>query len=228
MSFALDRASSTPTRARASGADARRGRRADVAFATRDGDGATGRRERMAKTGKRKQSLGPRSIDRASQEDDGRWVEYFVLASKAREDEATPARWFPLGDVAFVVREGTHVDVDDVIRERYWILNEFARVRHVALNVGRGDVVIGVRAQRGPMHARAKNATDVVRVCDESTALEWDSANDVRMPYGKYPATLKLLNNAPQITAALKTKMLSDSARFAGAQTNASNASELS
>ena len=55
------------------------------------------------------------------------------------------------GDV--VHARGT--SVDDVVRERYWILRDYAKRRHLKLNVGRGGIEIGVRVQKGPKHPRA-------------------------------------------------------------------------
>ena len=134
--------------------------------------------------------------------------EYFLFARRARSEPAADEgaeRWSPLGDVAFAANDGVY-SVDDVVRERYWILRDYARKRHVKLCVGKADTEIGVRAQRGPMHPRAKNQTDVVRVCGAADALEFHPSDDA--PFGRFPAALRLLNQAEPVTAAVKARML--------------------
>ena len=167
-------------------------------------------------------ALGPISI--AHMPDGADAVEFFLLAKKRDDDEDDAAsRWLPLGDVVFDART---TNVDDVVRERYWILRDFARKRHLSLNVGNKHLRVGVRAQKGPKHPRATTAVDVVEVCDERTAFAWDAASG-KGEYGTHHAILRLFNTAPSVTAATKAAMLKQSAQYASAQDNAIAASEL-
>ena len=167
-------------------------------------------------------ALGPISI--AHMPDGADAVEFFLLAKKRDDDEDDAAsRWLPLGDVVFDART---TNVDDVVRERYWILRDFARKRHLSLNVGNKHLRVGVRAQKGPKHPRATTAVDVVEVCDERTAFAWDAASGTG-EYGTHHAILRLFNTAPSVTAATKAAMLKQSAHYASTQGNAIAASEL-
>jgi len=167
-------------------------------------------------------ALGP--ISRAPFEANEETSEHFILARLA---SAGDERWRPLGDV--VHARGTNVD--DVVRERYWILSDYAKRRHLKLNVGRGGIEIGVRVQKGPTHPRATTgeATEIVSVSDGSDVERWDEARgrDEALKYGEYPAILRLLNNAEPVTAAAKNAMLRASTQFTssagatGAKTNA-------
>jgi len=167
-------------------------------------------------------TLGP--ISRAPFEANEETSEHFILARLA---SAGDERWRPLGDV--VHARGTNVD--DVVRERYWILSDYAKRRHLKLNVGRGGIEIGVRVQKGPTHPRATTgeATEIVSVSDGSDVERWDEARgrDEALKYGEYPAILRLLNNAEPVTAAAKNAMLRASTQFTssagatGAKTNA-------
>ena len=173
-----------------------------------------------ARSGSLAGALGPISI--AQIPDGAETVEYFLLAKKRSDDEGEDAsRWLPLGDVVF--ERGA--SVDDVVRERYWILRDFARKRHLALNIGNKNLRVGVRAQKGPPHPRANAPVDVVEVCDERDAPVWDPA--LAGDTGAYPAILRLLNSAPAVTAATKAQMLKQSAQFANSQDNAVAASDL-
>ena len=156
-------------------------------------------------------ALGP--ISRAPFEADEETSEHFILARRAASD-GDDGRWRPLGDV--VHARGTNVD--DVVRERYWILSDYAKRRHLKLNVGRGGIEIGVRVQKGPTHPRATTgeATEIVSVSDGSDVERWDEARgrDETLKYGAYPAILRLLNNAEPVTAATKNAMLRASTQF--------------
>ena len=57
-----------------------------------------------------------------------------LCCAAAREDGGDAGRWLPLGDV--VHARGT--SVDDVVRERYWILRDYAKRRHLKLNASGG------------------------------------------------------------------------------------------
>ena len=167
-------------------------------------------------------ALGPISI--AHMPDGADAVEFFLLAKKRDDDEDDAAsRWLPLGDVVFDART---TNVDDVVRERYWILRDFARKRHLSLNVGNKHLRVGVRAQKGPKHPLATTAVDVVEVCDERTAFAWDAASG-KGEYGTHHAILRLFNTAPSVTAATKAAMLKQSAQYASTQENAIATSEL-
>ena len=158
-------------------------------------------------------ALGP--VSRAPFDEEEVTSEHFVLARAAREDGGDAGRWLPLGDV--VHARGT--SVDDVVRERYWILRDYAKRRHLKLNVGRGGIEIGVRVQKGPKHPRATTgeATEIVSVSDGSDVERWDETrgSDDALKFGEFPAVLRLLNNAEPVTAATKNAMLRASARFA-------------
>lgn len=158
-------------------------------------------------------ALGP--VSRAPFDDDEETSEHFVLARAAHEERGDAERWLPLGDV--VHARGT--SVDDVVRERYWILRDYAKRRHLKLNVGRGGIEIGVRVQKGPKHPRATTgeATEIVSVSDGSDVERWDETrgSDDARKFGEFPAVLRLLNNAEPVTAATKNAMLRASARFA-------------
>jgi len=119
-------------------------------------------------------------------------------------DEEVAERWLPLGDVAYDASLG--FDVDAVARERYWLLRDYAKKRHLKLNVGKSGIEIGVRAQRGPRHPKAKEATDIVSVCDEESSVMFDV--DAHGPCGRYPARLQLLNQAEPVTASMKARAL--------------------
>ena len=158
-------------------------------------------------------ALGP--VSRAPFDDEEVTSEHFVLARATREDGGDAGRWLPLGDV--VHARGT--SVDDVVRERYWILRDYAKRRHLKLNVGRGGIEIGVRVQKGPKHPRATTgeATEIVSVSDGSDVERWDETrgSDDALKFGEFPAVLRLMNNAEPVTAATKNAMLRASARFA-------------
>ena len=143
--------------------------------------------------------------------------EYFLFARRKRAEttttEGTTAeRWLPLGDIVFAAND--KYSVDDVAKERFWILRDYARKRHVKLCVGKDGIEIGVRAQRGPMHPRAKNQTDIVRVCDQADAPEFHPSDDA--PLGQFPAALRLLNQAEPVTAAVKAQMLRAGSQLGG------------
>ncbi|OUS48668.1 hypothetical protein BE221DRAFT_144358 [Ostreococcus tauri] len=157
-------------------------------------------------------ALGPISERDVDLKSDGR-DEHFLFAR--RKSEAGDERWFPLGDVSFARANGT---VDDVTRERYAILVDYAKKRHLKLCVGRAEIEIGARVQRGAKHPRAASETEVVVVADE-TSPKWDPADyfDESKRFGEFPAVLRLMNNAEPVTAAVKNQMLRASTQFAGA-----------
>lgn len=142
--------------------------------------------------------------------------EYFLFARRKRAETTTEGttaeRWLPLGDIVFAAND--KYSVDDVAKERFWILRDYARKRHVKLCVGKDGIEIGVRAQRGPMHPRAKNQTDIVRVCDQADAPEFHPSDDA--PLGQFPAALRLLNQAEPVTAAVKAQMLRAGSQLGG------------
>lgn len=158
-------------------------------------------------------ALGPISVAEFSQGVDV-W-EYFLFARRKRAEtteDTTAERWLPLGDVVFAAND--EYSVDDVAKERFWILRDYARKRHVKLCVGKDGIEIGVRAQRGPMHPRAKNQTDIVRVCDQDDAPKFSPNDDA--PLGQFPAALRLLNQAEPVTAAVKAQMLRAGSQLGG------------
>jgi hypothetical protein len=156
-------------------------------------------------------ALGPVSCDADAL---GDTVEFFLFARRKASAGGDDERWLPLGDV--VLERSTNVD--DVARERYHILRDYAKKRHLRLNVGNGGLEIGARVQKGvAKHPNARDATEIVYVACEETAFTWDAtaSADATKRFGSFPATLRLLNNAEPLTAAVKNRMLKASAQFA-------------
>jgi hypothetical protein len=156
-------------------------------------------------------ALGPVSCDPDAL---GDTVEFFLFARRKASAGGDDERWLPLGDV--VLERSTNVD--DVARERYHILRDYAKKRHLRLNVGNGGLEIGARVQKGvAKHPNARDATEIVYVACEETAFTWDAtaSADATKRFGSFPATLRLLNNAEPLTAAVKNRMLKASAQFA-------------
>ena len=156
-------------------------------------------------------AVGPVSCDADAMTDT---VEFFLFARRKTSAGGDDERWLPLGDVVFE----RSTNVEDVARERYRILCEYARKRYLRLNVGKGGLEIGARVQKGvAKHPDARDATEIVYVACEETALTWDAteAADATKRFGSFPAMLRLLNNAEPLTAAVKNRMLKASAQFA-------------
>lgn len=156
-------------------------------------------------------ALGPISEIVSESADAATRDEYFLFARRRGDDDAE--RWLPLGDVSFS-RE--HGNVDDVCRERYGILVDYAKRRFLKLCVGKAEIEIGARVQRGVRHPRATSETDVVVVADASSPT-WDprDGEDAVKKFGKHPAVLRLMNNAEPVTSAIKNQMLRASTQFA-------------
>ena len=157
-------------------------------------------------------ALGPISAVEASEDAEGETRDEYFLFARRRE-EGDGGRWLPLGDVSFSRASGS---VEDVCRERYHVLVDYAKRRHLKLNVGKPEIEIGARVQRGARHPRATSETDVVVVADASSP-PWDPRDydDDAKKFGKHPAVLRLMNNAEPVTSAMKNQMFRASTQFA-------------